>query len=238
MRRSNAFGASLTGPVYVDRRRTSSRRFGLLRRLCWAVVPILSIGLLAWVPFLRRAWLVRQRRAWIVAAVYLALAIAEFTLAGLSGGGPNALGKVTGYLGLLLMGGGAIHAWIALRMPSAYRTLPQSRFQTAEVAELARQHRIDAQHIVDHNAALARDLRIGRPDLERVYDDGGLVDVNHVPAEQLVSMLNWTAAEAADVIATRDALGGFSSTAQLMASTTIDSERVKAVAHLMVFCGT
>ena len=36
---------------------------------------------------------------------------------------------------------------------------------------------------------LAQELKIGRPDLPRDYDDGGLVDVNHVPAAILAARL-------------------------------------------------
>ena len=35
---------------------------------------------------------------------------------------------------------------------------------------------------------LARELRIGRPDLPRQYDDGGLVDVNNVPVGVLAEL--------------------------------------------------
>jgi hypothetical protein len=33
---------------------------------------------------------------------------------------------------------------------------------------------------------LARELRIGRPDVPRQFDDGGLVDLNHAPVPVLV----------------------------------------------------
>jgi hypothetical protein len=35
---------------------------------------------------------------------------------------------------------------------------------------------------------MAWELRIGRPDLPRVYDDGGLIDVNHVPPQVLATL--------------------------------------------------
>jgi DNA uptake protein ComE-like DNA-binding protein len=42
--------------------------------------------------------------------------------------------------------------------------------------------RAEARELVANNPELARDLRVGRPDLPRQYDDGGLVDINAVPA--------------------------------------------------------
>ncbi len=55
--------------------------------------------------------------------------------------------------------------------------------------------RQQARELADSNPALARELGIGRPDIPHEYDDGGLVDVNHVPGGVLASSLGLTAAE-------------------------------------------
>ena len=49
-----------------------------------------------------------------------------------------------------------------------------------------------ARRLQQDNPVLAQELKIGRPDLPRGYDDGGLVDVNHVPAAILASHLGLT----------------------------------------------
>ncbi|GAA3457984.1 hypothetical protein GCM10018962_98180 [Dactylosporangium matsuzakiense] len=36
------------------------------------------------------------------------------------------------------------------------------------------------RQLVEHHPAIARELQIGRPDLPRTFDDGGLVDVNRL----------------------------------------------------------
>ena len=46
----------------------------------------------------------------------------------------------------------------------------------------------------DKAPALAGELRIGRPDLPREYDDGSLVDVNRVPGAVLAAQLGAHAA--------------------------------------------
>lgn len=247
MRRGTS-SAQLTAPYVRGRRRDRSSRLSILRRFLWATVPLWSLGMLAWIPFFRRALSVQRRRAWWVTAVYLILAVAEITFASLGGDGPNptpaqnAFSSACGFLALFLMGGGAIHTWVAFRPALAYSAVPalpaspEPEDKPLETAMLARQHRIDAQRIVEVDPALARDLRIGRPDLARVYDDGGLVDVNHVSADLLVSVLNWTPDEAADVVVTRESLGGFSSAAELIAYTALDPGRVDGVADLIVFC--
>jgi hypothetical protein len=42
--------------------------------------------------------------------------------------------------------------------------------------------RRQARELAKRNPVLARDLNIGRPDVPHDYNDGGLVDVNQVPA--------------------------------------------------------
>lgn len=51
-----------------------------------------------------------------------------------------------------------------------------------------RERRQQARRIVTDDPQLASELRIGRPDLPREFDDGGLVDVNNVPTDALTSL--------------------------------------------------
>ena len=96
--------------------------------------------------------------------------------------------------------------------------------------------RKQARHLVTSNPALARDLRIGRPDLARNYDDGGLVDVNNCPGQVLTGALGLTPAEVSDVLAARDRLGGrFSSADELCAYTSLSPDRVDHLRDLMLF---
>ena len=96
---------------------------------------------------------------------------------------------------------------------------PESQ-QPALVAALqARQRRQEARAIAARDLNLARELRIGRPDLPRQFDDGGLVDLNHVPVHVIVQVLGLAEAEAAQVIETRDRIGGFLSAEEVIAHT-------------------
>lgn len=51
-----------------------------------------------------------------------------------------------------------------------------------------RTRREQARSLLRHHPAMARELGIGRPDLPRDFDDGGLVDVNAVPEYVLASL--------------------------------------------------
>ena len=92
-----------------------------------------------------------------------------------------------------------------------------------------------ARKLARKDPALARELRIGRPDLDREYDDGGLVDVNHVPAAVLVSHLNLTAGQAAKVVSVRDEIKRFDGPTDLEAYAGLPPERVDELSDLMIF---
>jgi hypothetical protein len=53
----------------------------------------------------------------------------------------------------------------------------------------SRNRRAEAKALAAGDPAMARELRIGRPDLSgRRYDDGGLVDLNNAPAAAIAAM--------------------------------------------------
>src|SRR6266516_5490383 len=187
-----------------------------LRQLAWASVPVWSVGFLAFAPFLRLAVARRRKRDWAVFAGYLLAVVLEIVL--LSVSGRRDPGEtLAGGLVLLLMGGAAVHAGIAFGSDPARAAVPlpgtldERDRQDVEMARGRMKRRQQAREIARGNPVLARELRIGRPDLARDYDDGGLVDVNKVPGEFLQSQLGLSADEAAAVIAARTKLGSFSS---------------------------
>lgn len=81
--------------------------------ILWALIPLLSLGLLAPVPFAMAAVRLRQRRIWLVTAAYAIgsalLIVGAFTPEG--GRGEALVGPVL----LLLMVGGTTHAFLLRR---------------------------------------------------------------------------------------------------------------------------
>lgn len=75
--------------------------------------------------------------------------------------------------------------------------------------EADRRQRSEARELAQRDPQMARELRIGRPDLPRQYDDGGLVDVNSAPEESLSRYLGLSSAAAAHVVEVRQQLGRF-----------------------------
>jgi hypothetical protein len=229
-----ASGASASSVAPRDRGKTR------LRQLGWAAVPVCSVGFLAFAPSLRLAIARRRQRDWAVFGGYLLAVVAEIvavSIAGNKGPGETWAG---GYV-LLLMGVAAVHAAFAFGgdpAPAA-RPLPgtpDQRNQAALATARSRmEHRHEAREIASKNPVLARELRIGRPDLPRDYDDGGLVDVNQVPGEILQSQLGLSPAEAAAVVAARGKIGSFSSVNEVTAYAQLPPDRLDDVGDWMIF---
>jgi hypothetical protein len=212
----------------------------VLRQLGWASMPLWSIGLLAFGPFL---WLaITRRRRWdrAVATAYVAACAAAVGLVSLSPS-VSSYGNAAGGLlfGLAVVGAG--HALVACRpgrRDASGRPVISKAYGNV-LAESRAGERMDvrnkARKLARKDPALARELRIGRPDLPREYDDGGLVDVNHVPAGVLVSHLNLTAEQAAKVVSVRDQIARFDGPSDLEAYADLPPERVDELSGLMMF---
>src|SRR6266540_3375984 len=157
------------------------RRLRGFGTILWALVPALSLGLLAAVPF--------------------------------------------------------VHAAVKLRgRVFAVSPTQELAAQPAMAAALAaRQRREQARAVAARDPALARDLRIGRPDLPSEFDDGGLVDVNSVPAQVLVDRLGLSPTQAAQVVEARDRLGGFSGPEELTAFAELPEATVKVLGDRLLF---
>jgi hypothetical protein len=214
----------------------------VLRTVLWAAVPVVSVGFLSFVPFLAYAVMQRRPRDWAVFAAYLAATVAMIVALGAVGSSSSGSSAVGGFI-IVLVGAAAAHASILFRpgrsQPSVASGGPAGIAQRNRDAILQAKSRIErrkhARQLAGSDPALARDLGIGRPDLPRDYDDGGLVDVNHVPGAVLAGHLGLSQAEAADVLAARDKLGRFASADELSAYTSMAPDRVDELRDLLLF---
>jgi hypothetical protein len=217
---------------------TTPRGGGRGRQLWWTSVPIWSISFLSCLPFLFYALARRRRQDWAVFAGYLAATVAVTVALSVVTSDSGASAGVG--LGLIALAGcAATHAFVLYRpgrgpVPGA----PDVRQVNQAAVSQARdriERRKEARHLVATNPALARDLMIGRPDFRRVYDDGGLVDVNHVPGGFLGPGLGLSREEEADVLAARANLGRFTNADELCAYTRLSPERVDELREWMIF---
>lgn len=98
-----------------------------------------------------------------------------------------------------------------------------------------RERRAEARRILETDPALARELCIGRPDLTRQYDDGGMVDVNHVPARFLAELPGFTRPLADQVLEARTECGGFSLISELVVYGGVPEELAEELSDRLIF---
>lgn len=204
-------------------------------------MPVWSLGLLAFGPFLWLAIIRRRRSDRVIVAAYVAASATALGLVSLQAAVGTTVGGAGGALLVGLMFVGAGHALVAChparRDASGHPLLSKAYRNVLAVsgAEERMDVRNKARKLARKDPALARELRIGRPDLPREYDDGGLVDVNHVPADVLVSHLMLTVEQAAKVVAVRDEIARFDGPTDLEAYASLPPERVDELSDLMIF---
>lgn len=200
----------------------------------WALAPFLTIGLANPVVFLYAA-VRRQTTAWRLAfGAYAVATVLLIWLAGAPDGSPR--DNAAGTIGVINWLVGGIHALVTRRRV----------FQPAEVVDLsdepaiaralqARERRDLAREILAEDPRLASDLGIGRPDLGRGYDDGGVVDVNSAPVEVIARLPGVGPEQAAHIVAVRQSAGGFSSAEDLAVLADLPPAVADAVREYVVF---
>ncbi|MGH3374941.1 MAG: ComEA family DNA-binding protein, partial [Actinoallomurus sp.] len=102
-------------------------------------------------------------------------------------------------------------------------------------ATMRRNLRQAAREQAEQDLALARDLRIGRPDLPREYDDGGLIDVNHVPPPALTLLSGVTTEIAERIVATREHVGLFTSAEELVITADLHPDLMPEIKEYGIF---
>jgi hypothetical protein len=199
----------------------------------WATVPPLTAGFGASGSFVYAAVKHRRPALGVSGVLYGIGSLAA--LDGIVTGGVTAAGGVL--LFLLIWVVSTIHAMV-LR-PKLYPPPNPSDQMNARVVEMARHRRSlreEARKVVAEDPGLARELRIGRPDLlPRPFDDGGLVDVNHVPPEVLSRLPGLTYEMVDRIMAIRTEQGGFVSAEELAVHADLPPSIVAGIAEYAIF---
>jgi hypothetical protein len=182
----------------------------------WAIVPLVTLGIATTLVFLVPAIRLRKVIHWVAVLVYLALTIVTFATVDAPDG--SAAGVVSTVTIMALMLGGTVHAFaVRSRTFSTPLTHSGPRFEGAVAMADHRRELRRAARDTARDPVMAWELRIGRPDLPRGFDDGGLVDVNHVPPYVLASLPGMNPGLVDRIIRTREECGGFTSVEELSA---------------------
>ncbi|WP_131739722.1 ComEA family DNA-binding protein [Actinomadura roseirufa] len=201
----------------------------------WAALPFLSLGYAT--PFTFAAAAVWRRSAHLVVATAAYLGIFVLMLLLLPGmGGEDGTQGLVGVLLFLLAVGGCGHAFLIRR--KVFDPDGLSGVDNEAVVERVRRQRLlrdRARELAGSDPGLAKELRIGRPDLPRQYKDGGLIDVNHAPAEVLSLLPGITPELAGRIERVRAQTGGFVSAEELSAVAGLPPALTADVADYAVF---
>jgi hypothetical protein len=180
------------------------------------VITVLTVGFLTAVPFwhawtrLRRPALRKLAVIYTAADVFLVFLMAITPSPEPDGSsGDSAISTLGGFTALAVV----VVACIQLRgiRREVYATAPAvpALADPAVARALAgRQRRDEAKKMWVSDPALARELGIGRPDLGRGFDDGGLVDLNSAPAAVIAQVCGLDPQQAETIVAARQARGG------------------------------
>ncbi|MFC4588874.1 helix-hairpin-helix domain-containing protein [Sphaerisporangium corydalis] len=176
----------------------------------WAIAPLLTCGIATPFTMGYAAAKLKSTMLALSSAIY-AIGMVTFVLATMSRSGPS--GSDDALMLLAFLGstgswlGGTIHSLIIRNRVFDRSETPNDH--AVAYAQHRRELRQQARDLVERDPALARELRIGRPDLPRQYDDGGLVDVNHASAEVIAGLPGMTAELARRVVEARADVGCF-----------------------------
>ena len=182
----------------------------------WAL-PVFSCGLLSFVPPMVIAAKLKQSQAWWLAG---GLTVAWFLGFALVSSQPEDADNVWTTSGVLFylaawIGGVVYGIVMGPKLDWSPKTssvvAPSYDPNSAAIAgiQAGRRKREEAREMARRDPQMARDLRVGRPDLARQYDDGGLVDVNSAPEVTLAEWLGLSAAQSAQVVEARQQLNRF-----------------------------
>jgi len=203
------------------------------------VVAAASCGLGGFVPPL---WAARlrphdapfRRRMYAVAGGLFGLTVVGMGV--ISVADVDATGSPTGFLGDL---GGTLLLvnWIlAVTVAVLVRNTDAGAELPAVAVVLARRRLRDQyRQLAMSDPSLARSMGIGRPDLPRHLDDGGLVDLNAIPAEQLGPLAGLSAEEAKRVADARQQFGPFTSIDEVALYAELPDTTVTMLRELAIF---
>lgn len=180
------------------------------------LVTVVSAGLLAWIPFVHAAHRLHRRSTTVWAVVYGAAAVLLVTSLSLTPAEPQSatagdtFALLSGLLFPCIVIAGCVQQAFLRR--AVYFPQPMAAPELALAAALtARDRRTKARQIATQDPLLARDLHIGRPDLPRSYDDGGLIDLNTAPVAAIATACELSPDLAGRIVTAREGCGGFMS---------------------------
>lgn len=210
---------TVPGPVVPGQARRPSITADI-GTILWAMLPMLTCGFGVAVSF---SVAVAKRRTPFTVASLVAYCALTSTWAGLAatfGAEAPRWADATMYAILPVVTVVAtVHLFVIRPLVWAPRPTPDvlvAKASGPEAVDRARRLRQQARSTVAADPMLAKRLGIGRPDLPRQFDDGGLVDLNHAPDHVLMSLPGVTASSAKQIRDRVERFGPFQSLGEVL----------------------
>lgn len=112
---------------------------------------------------------------------------------------------------------------------------PQVALPGTESVLARRDRRERYRQLVEEDRPLARSMHVGRPDVHRDYDDGGLLDLNSVSVQTLGQHGGLNHVDAAKIVEVRSQLGRFVSMDEVLAYVDIPDSTATRLRDVAVF---
>ncbi|WP_442933386.1 BTAD domain-containing putative transcriptional regulator [Micromonospora psammae] len=221
-------------PPAPPRRQPAPRWVSVTATVVGSLLVLLSFGCFTWLVVLGyAAW----RRSWRLALVGLgylggAVLLTWLLLRGDPDADPPTWEVLSGFsvLGVCWLGG-AVH--VVLLSREVWRVLTGRSDDGA--TDDRRVRREQARYLLHHYPAARFELSIGRPDLPRAFDDGGLIDVNAVGEHVLATLPGLDAARLRQVAMDRWLRGPYGSMEELAARCLLAPAVTDALRDVLVF---
>jgi hypothetical protein len=195
----------------------------------WVLTSLIPFGWVTWAGFLF-AGLRAKRPLWVVSgAVYLAITVTTLYITSIDDNEAGAEDNIGYILMFTAWGVGILQAFLS-RKPYLDR-IALLDDPALERARRARERQAYARELAARDPALAREARIGE---QGGFDEGGVVDVNHAPVEDIADLPGIDAATARRIVAVRGEIGGFSSLADLGMTMDLPGDVVEQLRGLVV----
>jgi hypothetical protein len=207
-------------PPVNEAKARNRRRLVQIGSYIWAFAPLLTCGYAA--PIMFGMALAKRRDTLTLAALIVHSALIIVGCAAVFGSGdPIPTWSIATFgTTMALAGFGSTAHLLVIRpvvwTPPSRPQVPVARLSSMEVVDRARKLREQARRTAEADPMLAKRLCIGRPDLPRQFDDGGLVDVNHAPLHVLVSLPGVTERSARQIQSWVEQSGPFGSLGEVM----------------------
>jgi hypothetical protein len=208
-------------PPVDETRQRDRRRLVQVGTVLWALMPLFTCGF--GTPIAFATALSRRRDAMMIAPLvcYSALILVGCTVIAAHDDPPPAWVTVVFNTMIIVSSfGGTLHLLVVRSTVWAAAPprpqVPVARLSSMEVVDRARKLREQARRTAEADPILAKRLGIGRPDLPRQFDDGGLVDLNHAPLHVLMSLPGVTERSARQIQDGVERSGPFASLGEVM----------------------